>query len=146
MDCVKILQSYGLRRPSSSMSLASHVSINAAIDPPTLDQHGHVVLKTVGRHFSFSRRGSTASLSSQFVDGQAPREERGDGLVTAQAGSEGDETDQGVLAREQQELADRVGEHQTIVEAPVGTSATQTVEDNSQVCLVEALTIPRLPR
>lgn len=73
MDCIKILQSYGLRRPGSAMSLASHVSVNAAIEPPTLDEHGHVVFRRPGRQFSLFGS-SVSSLDRLPADGQAQPE------------------------------------------------------------------------
>ncbi len=76
------------------MSLASHASINAAIDAPTLDEHGHVVFKTVGRRFSFSRRGSLASLNRLPADGQARGESSGNQSVeNAVGGTEEEGTD-----------------------------------------------------
>ena len=83
VECGRILISYGLQRPGSAMSLSSssRVSINAMAEPPTLDEHGHVVFKRFQRHFSLSGE-SVTSMDRLPADGQAaqsesPTEEQG---------------------------------------------------------------------
>ena len=96
-ECVHILQSYGLRRPSSALSIASQVappsvclpvSLSAATHmvlpmpqvsihtapPPSLDQHGHVTLHRPQRKFSLSSQDSLCSLDRLPADGQAHTE------------------------------------------------------------------------
>lgn len=75
-DCIKILQTYGLRRPGSALSIASRVSIPThAGDTPTLDEQGHVVLRRPNRRFSLSGV-SVSSMDRLPADGQAGSEER----------------------------------------------------------------------
>ncbi len=53
-ECVRILQTYGLRRSSSSLSLASHISLPThGGAPPTYDEQGHVMLQRPNRLQSF---------------------------------------------------------------------------------------------
>ena len=86
-ECAHILHNYGLRRPSSALSLASQVhwspdnhmilfrltnidilqvSVHAA-QPLSLDEHGHVSLSLPHRQFSLS----CSSLPRPPADGQA---------------------------------------------------------------------------
>lgn len=58
MDCARILQTYSLCRFDSKISMASQASINS-FKRPSLDKHGHVVFKKVGRYFSFSGKRSS---------------------------------------------------------------------------------------
>ena len=95
MDCVRILRSYGLQRPSSAMSLASRVSVSMATDPPILDDQGHVVFRRFSRQFSLSSRdpvvaSSSSSMDRLPADGQA-QSESPDGEVRVQEGREGEE-------------------------------------------------------
>lgn len=77
-DCVKILQTYGLRRPGSALSIASHVSIPThAGQPLSLDEQGHVILRQPNRRFSFSAD-SVTLMDRLPADGQACSEERQD--------------------------------------------------------------------
>ena len=76
------------------MSLASHASINAAIEPPTLDEHGHVIFKTVGRRFSFLRQDSISSSDRLPADGQAQAGIDGQSAARNR-GATVEETDQG---------------------------------------------------
>lgn len=68
-ECVKILQTYGLRRPSSALSIASHVSLPMhGGAPPTLDEQGHVILRRPNPQFSLS-------IGRLPADGEASRED-----------------------------------------------------------------------
>lgn len=72
-ECIRILQTYGLRRPMSAISVTSQVSLG----PPTiplLDEHGHVPLRRPKRQFSLSGMfiSSTVRLPA---DGQAHSED-----------------------------------------------------------------------
>ena len=91
-ECVKILENYGLQRPSSAWSIASQVSkckkyldylISAGISfifkfsihpptPPELDQHGHVPMRRPPQqsHFSLSTGNSMTSLDRLPADGE----------------------------------------------------------------------------
>ena len=75
-DCIKILQTYGLRRPGSALSIASRVSLPThAGDTPTLDEQGHVVLRRPNRRISLSGV-SVSSMDRLPADGQAGSEDR----------------------------------------------------------------------
>jgi ankyrin repeat protein len=65
-ECAHILHNYGLRRPSSALSVASQVSVHAT-PPPSLDKHGHVTLALPQRRFSLFH----SSLPRPPADGQA---------------------------------------------------------------------------
>ena len=54
------------------MSVSLHASITT--EPTTLDQHGHVIFKGIGRNFSFSDEKSVLSIGRSPGDGQAPVE------------------------------------------------------------------------
>lgn len=80
-DCVKILQSYGHRRPGSATSLASrsNVSITSVrMEPQNLDEHGHVMFHRPNRRFSLSGV-SMSSMDRLPADGQAQSEGTQDG-------------------------------------------------------------------
>ena len=70
-ECVRILQTYGLRRPMSAISIASQVSLVAAT-PPAVDEFGHVPLRRPNRRFSLS----VGSIDRMPADGQAHSEEQ----------------------------------------------------------------------
>ena len=50
-DCIRILQSYGIRRPASALSMAPPVS---SASPQVLDEFGHVQMRRPNRTFSLS--------------------------------------------------------------------------------------------
>lgn len=56
-----------------SLSSSSRVSVNITTDPPTLDEHGHVVFKRFQRQFSLSGN-SVSSMDRLPADGQAQSE------------------------------------------------------------------------
>lgn len=83
-ECAHILYNYGLRRPSSALSVASQVPLALCVHedttshdvhmqvsvqtvpPPSLDKHGHVTLALPQRRFSLSH----SSLPRPPADGQ----------------------------------------------------------------------------
>ena len=71
-DCIKILQTYGLKRPPSALSVASQVSL-APTTAPLVDEHGHVPLRRPKRQFSLSGI-SVSSINRLPADGQAHSE------------------------------------------------------------------------
>ena len=71
-ECVRILQTYGLRRPLSAISMASHVSLPPT-PTPSLDEFGHVALRRPKRAFSLSGS-SVSSFDRLPADGQAHSE------------------------------------------------------------------------
>ena len=68
-ECVRILRTYGLRRPPSALSIASQVSIQA-MPPPTLDEFGHIPPRRPKRRFSLTSA-SVSSIDRLPADGQA---------------------------------------------------------------------------
>ena len=68
-ECVRILRTYGLRRPPSALSIASQVSIQA-MAPPALDEFGHIPPRRPKRRFSLSGA-SVSSIDRLPADGQA---------------------------------------------------------------------------
>lgn len=84
-ECVKLLQNYGHRRP---LSAASHVGLPPPTTTPTLDEHGHIMLKNPTRRFSLSGESMTSFEHRLPADGQAQTEgggeelERSGGLTT----------------------------------------------------------------
>lgn len=98
-ESARILRTYGLRRPSSVLSIASHVSVPSAAHVPNLDDQGHILFKRPKRRFSLSGV-SVSSMEDgprQPADGQAHAE------TGTQSGSEDTRSREG--RRE-----DRVGE------------------------------------
>ena len=73
-DCIKLLQTYGLRRP---LSAVSHVTLPLAAATPTVDEHGHVQLKNPTRQFSLSGESLTSFDHRLPADGQAQSEDGG---------------------------------------------------------------------
>ena len=71
-DCIKILQTYGLKRPPSALSVASQVSLTPTT-APLVDEHGHVPLRRPKRQFSLSGI-SVSSINRLPADGQANSE------------------------------------------------------------------------
>lgn len=70
-ECVKLLKSYGQRRP---LSAVSHVTLPPPTAAPTLDEHGHVQLKNPTRRFSLSGESLTSFDRRLPADGQAQPE------------------------------------------------------------------------
>ena len=70
-NCVKLLQSYGHKRP---LSAASQVALTPPTATPTLDEHGHVQLKNPTRRFSLSGESMTLFDRRLPADGQAQSE------------------------------------------------------------------------
>ena len=90
-ECVKILESYGIRRPTSAWSIASQVRSRISYNmfsvwfvaacfhqfsvrpstPPELDKYGHVPMKRPNQRFFFSTMDSSpGSLDRLPADGQ----------------------------------------------------------------------------
>lgn len=101
-DCIRVLRSYGIQRPSSARSFASHASVNAATDPPTLDEQGHVIFRKPRRNFSLSE----SSRDRLPADGQAQTEDQQsrDQVESGrqEEGREQGESDEGEGAAEQE--------------------------------------------
>ena len=70
-DCRKILSSYGQRRPGSTTSLMSRVSVNITPAPSSLDEDGHVIFRQFPRQFSISSTSTSVSWDRPPADGQA---------------------------------------------------------------------------
>ena len=70
-NCVKLLQSYGHKRPLSAVSQVALIPPTAT---PTLDEHGHVQLKNPTRRFSLSGDSVTSFDHRLPADGQAQSE------------------------------------------------------------------------
>ena len=72
-DCVRILQTYGLRRPLSAVSVHSHAGGLPPSSSQALDEHGHIVQHKPSRRFSLSGV-SLSSIDRLPADGQAQSE------------------------------------------------------------------------
>ena len=88
-DCIKILQTYGLKRPPSALSVASQVSLTPTT-APLVDEHGHVPLRRPKRQFSLSGI-SVSSINRLPADGQAHSESPPEEQSLASGGIEGQE-------------------------------------------------------
>ena len=93
-DCIKILQTYGLKRPPSALSVASQVSL-APTTAPLVDEHGHVPLRRPKRQFSLSGI-SVSSINRLPADGQAHSESPPEEQSLASGGIEEGQEDCGV--------------------------------------------------
>ena len=94
MDCIKILQTYGLKRPPSALSVASQVSL-APTTAPLVDKHGHIPLRRPKRQFSLSGI-SVSSINRLPADGQAHSESPQEEQSLASGGIEEGQKDCGV--------------------------------------------------
>ena len=94
MDCIKILQTYGLKRPPSALSVASQVSL-APTTAPLVDKHGHIPLRRPKRQFSLSGI-SVSSINRLPADGQAHSESPPEEQSLASGGIEEGQKDCGV--------------------------------------------------
>ena len=79
-ECVKLLQSYGHKRPLSAASQVT-LMISPPTATPTLDEHGHVHLKNPTRRFSLSGESMTSFDHRLPADGQAAQSEASDSVV-----------------------------------------------------------------